>query len=265
MLFGFAIVVGLILLAMLAPALAPYGANERLLDNILQRPNAAHIFGTDMQGRDILSRVIHGSRISLGVAFPAVALAILVGAPVGLMAGYFGGLLDLIVMRVFEILFGFPAILLAVSIVAVMGPSLPNLVLTIALLYIPSIAMVVRAPTLSLKNQEFVTAATMVGARHGRILVRHILPNVAAPIVVQASLLLSTALLTEAALSFLGIGAQPPTPSWGADLGRGRQYMLLGPWQVIFPGAAIMVAVLGFNLLGDALRDFFDPRIRTRL
>ena len=265
MLFGLLIVVGLVTMAVLAPLLAPYGANERALSDILQEPGAAHVFGTDIQGRDIFSRIVYGSQVSLGVTFPAVLLAVLVGVPIGLVSGYSGGWVDLVAMRVFDILFAFPTLLLAVTIVAVMGASLTNLIITIAILYIPRMAVVARAPTLSVKTRDFVAAARVAGAKDGRIVLRHVLPNVLAPILVEASLLLSVALLTESALSFLGLGAQPPTPSWGADLGRGRQYMLLGPWQVIFPGLVIMVAVLGFNLLGDALRDYFDPRIRKLL
>lgn len=265
MLLGLLIVIALGATAILSPVLAPYGANESALDAILQSPGATHIFGTDIQGRDVFSRVLHGSQVSLAVAFPAVLLAVLIGVPIGLATGYLDGPFDLIVMRLFDILFAFPAILLAVSLVAVLGPNMRNLILTIAILYIPRVAVVTRAPTLSVKAREFVTAAKMTGASGIRILIRHILPNVVAPILVEASLLLSVALLTESSLSFLGLGTQPPTPSWGSDLARGRQYMLLGPWQVIFPGIAIMLAVLGFNLLGDALRDYFDPRIRKLL
>lgn len=265
MLLGHLLVLGAVAVAVFAPLLAPYDFNESFPNAILSKPSSLHLFGTDVQGRDIFSRVLYGSRVSLGVAFPAVLLSLLVGVPIGLAAGYLGGALDLVLMRIFDILFAFPTILLAIALVAVLGPSLRNLVLTIAILYIPCFAVVTRGPTLSLKTRDFVIAAVMSGAQNSRILLRHILPNVMASILVETSLRLSEALLAEAALSFIGLGAQPPTPSWGADLGRGRAYMLLGPWQVIFPGNAIMLAVLGFNLLGDGLRDFFDPRLRKLL
>ncbi len=260
-LIGLAIVALLVLTALFAPQIAPYGANENT-GKILAPPSLEHPFGTNIQGRDLFSRVVLGSRNSLGVALPSVLLALSVGLPIGLLAGFIGGWFDSIVLRVFDIMFAMPTILFAIALVAYLGPSLRNLILTIAVLYMPRVAMVARGPTLSLRSREFVLAAKMYGAGTGRILRRHLLPNVMAPVLVEGSLLLSTALLTEAALSFLGLGVQPPNPSWGADLGRGRQFMELGIHQVLFPGMMIMLAVLGFNLLGDGLRDFFDPRIR---
>ncbi len=260
-LIGLAIVSLLVLTALFAPQIAPYGANENT-GQILAPPSLEYLFGTNIQGRDLFSRVVLGSRNSLGVALPSVLLALSVGLPIGLLAGFIGGWFDSIVVRVFDIMFAMPTILFAIALVAYLGPSLRNLILTIAVLYAPRVAMVARGPTLSLRSREFVLAAKMYGAGTGRILRRHLLPNVMAPVLVEGSLLLSTALLTEAALSFLGLGVQPPNPSWGADLGRGRQFMELGIHQVLFPGMMIMLAVLGFNLLGDGLRDFFDPRIR---
>lgn len=258
---GFSIVLLLVLVALFAPEIAPYGANENT-GTILAPPSLAHPFGTNIQGRDLFSRVILGSRNSLGVALPSVLLAVCIGLPIGLLAGFIGGWFDSIVLRLFDIMFAMPTILFAIALVAYLGPSLQNLIMTIAVLYIPRVAMVARGPTLSLRSREFVLAAKMYGAGTYRILRRHLLPNVMAPVLVESSLLLSTALLTEAALSFLGLGVQPPNPSWGADLGRGRQFMELGIHQVLFPGVMIMLAVLGFNLLGDGLRDYFDPRIR---
>ncbi|GAB5469334.1 MAG: ABC transporter permease [Rhodospirillales bacterium] len=258
---GLAIVALLVLVALFAPQIAPYGANENT-GKILAAPSLAHPFGTNIQGRDLFSRVVLGSRNSLGVALPSVLLAISVGLPIGLLAGYIGGWFDSIVLRLFDIMFAMPTILFAIALVAYLGPSLRNLIMTIAILYIPRVAMVARGPTLSLRSREFVLAAKMYGSSTPRILRRHLLPNVMAPVLVESSLLLSTALLTEAALSFLGLGVQPPNPSWGADLGRGREFMELGIHQVLFPGVTIMLAVLGFNLLGDGLRDYFDPRIR---
>lgn len=262
-LIGLTIVVTLILMALFAPLLAPYGANENVRV-MLGEPSWAHPFGTNIQGRDLFSRVILGSRNSLGVAFPSVFLAVAIGLPIGMLTGFIGGRFDSVFIRIFDILFALPTILFAIAIVAYLGPSTRNLILTIAVLYIPRIAMVARAPTLSIKTREFVLASRMFGAGTLWTLRKHILPNIAAPILVEASLLLSTALLTEASLSFLGLGIQPPAPSWGADLGKGREFMELGAYQVIFPGLMIMLAVLGFNLLGDGLRDFFDPRIRKQ-
>jgi peptide/nickel transport system permease protein len=260
-LIGLVIVVSLIAMAIFAPLIAPYEANENVR-KMLAPPSWEHPFGTNFQGRDLFSRVILGSRNSLGVAFPSVALAVAIGLPIGMIAGYLGGRFDSLFIRLFDILFSLPTILFAIALVAYLGPSTRNLILTIALLYIPRIAMVARAPTLSIKTREFVLASRMFGANPAWILRKHVLPNIAAPVLVEASLLLSTALLTEASLSFLGLGIQPPEPSWGTDLGKGREFMELGTYQVIFPGLMIMLAVLGFNLLGDGLRDFFDPRIR---
>ena len=260
---GLAVVLTLITIALFAPWIATYGANENT-GAILARPSWDHPFGTNIQGRDLFSRVVLGSRNSLMVAFPSVALAVAVGLPAGMLAGFLGGRIDSVFLRFFDILFALPTILFAIALVAYLGPSLQNLILTIAVLYIPRVAMVARGPTLSVKSREFVLAARSFGSGRARILHRHILPNIMAPVLVESSLLLSEALLTEAALSFLGLGVQPPNPSWGADLGKGRQFMELGAHQVIFPGLTIMIAVLGFNLLGDGLRDFFDPRIRGR-
>lgn len=261
MLIGMVIVVGLVLVAIFAPVIAPYGANENTRA-MLAPPSLEHPFGTNIQGRDLFSRVVLGSRNSLGVAFPSVALALVIGAPLGMLTGLVGGRFDSIFIRVFEVIFSLPTILFAVALVAYLGPSTGNLILTIAILYVPRVAMIVRAPTLSLKTRDFVAASRMFGGSSLWVMRKHILPNVAAPVLVEASLLLSTALLTEASLSFLGLGIQPPEPSWGADLGKGRDFMELGIYQVLFPGLTIMTAVLGFNLLGDGLRDFFDPRLR---
>jgi peptide/nickel transport system permease protein len=256
---GLTIVVLLLLMAAFAPEIAPYGANDNT-GQMLAAPSWQHLFGTNVQGRDLFSRVVLGSRASLGVAFPSVALALAIGLPIGMLTGFVGGAFDSLFIRLFDIIFALPTILFAIALVAYLGPSTRNLILTIAVLYIPRVAMVARSPTLSVKTREFVLASRMFGASMPWILRRHILPNIAGPILIEASLLLSTALLTEAALSFLGLGIQPPNPSWGADLGKGREFMELGAYQVMCPGLMIMVAVLGFNLLGDGLRDYFDPR-----
>ncbi|TAN05548.1 MAG: ABC transporter permease [Rhizobiaceae bacterium] len=263
MLVGLVIVTVLIVTALFAPLIAPYGANDNS-GAMLSPPGWGHPFGTNIQGRDLFSREILGSRNSLGVAIPAVFIAVMIGLPLGMLIGFRGGWIDSIALRVFDILFALPAILFAIALVAYLGPSERNLILTITVLYIPRVAMVARAPTLSVRERQFVQAAKMFGGGVVWTLRKHILPNIAAPVLVESSLLLSEALLTEAALSFLGLGIQPPNPSWGADLGDGRQFMELGAFQVIFPGLMIMIAVMGFNLLGDGLRDFFDPRIRKQ-
>ena len=260
LLIGGLIVAGLLAAAAFAPWLAPYAPTRIFPGQEIRPPGPGFLLGTDEVGRDILSRVLHGARVSLGVAIPSVALAVVGGTTVGVTLGYWGGATDLLAMRVFDVLFAFPPILLAIALVAALGPSSLNLVLTIAVLTLPQFAVLARGATLSLKPRDFVQAARALGASHARILGRHVLPNLAATLAVQASLSLSIVILVEAALSFLGLGTQPPAPSWGGMLSRGRQYMTIAPWLVLAPGLAIMLAVLGFNLLGDAQRDLLDPR-----
>ena len=228
----------------------------------LAAPSAAFPFGTDALGRDLLSRVLFGARLSMEVAVLSVAAASVVGGTLGLAAGYAGGWLDLAVGRVMDVFFAFPTILLALGIVAALGPDPTNVILAIAVVYTPIFARVVRAPVLGLKALDFVLAARAVGARPVRIVLRHIAPNLLSTLVVQISLALSWAVLTEGALSFLGLSAQPPAPSWGVMLSEGRQYLEFATHLAVFPGLAIMIAVLGFNLLGDGLRDALDPRRR---
>jgi peptide/nickel transport system permease protein len=260
LLVGGLIVVVLLAAALFAPWLAPYAPTRIFPGAEIRPPGPEFLLGTDEVGRDILSRVLHGARVSLGVAIPSVALAVVGGTMVGVSLGYWGGAPDLLAMRLFDILFAFPPILLAIALVAALGPSPVNLVLTIAVLTLPQFAVLARGATLALTPQDFVQAARALGASHARILGRHVLPNLAATLAVQASLSLSIVILVEAALSFLGLGTQPPAPSWGGMLSRGRQYMTIAPWLVLAPGLAIMLAVLGFNLLGDAQRDLLDPR-----
>jgi len=228
----------------------------------LAAPSREFPFGTDALGRDLLSRVLFGARLSMQVATVSVAAAALVGGALGLAAGYVGGLLDLVVGRVMDVFFAFPAILLALGIVAALGPAPTNVVIAIAVVYTPIFARVVRAPVLAIKAREFVEAARAIGATPLRIVLRHIVPNLLSTLIVQVSLALSWAVLTEGALSFLGLSAQPPAPSWGVMLNEGRQYLEFATHLAIFPGLAIMVAVLGFNLLGDGLRDALDPQRR---
>ena len=260
LLIGGLIVAVLLGAALFAPWLAPYAPRRMFRGAEIRPPGTEFLLGTDEVGRDILSRVLHGARVSLGVAIPSVALAVVGGTTVGVSLGYWGGAPDLLAMRLFDILFAFPPILLAIALVAALGPSPVNLVLTIAVLTLPQFAVLARGATLALTPQDFVQAARALGASHARILGRHVLPNLSATLAVQASLSLSIVILVEAALSFLGLGTQPPAPSWGGMLSRGRQYMTIAPWLVLAPGLAIMLAVLGFNLLGDAQRDLLDPR-----
>jgi len=228
----------------------------------LAGPSPDFPFGTDALGRDLLSRIMFGARLSIRVALLSVAIATIVGGTLGLVSGYLGGFADMAIGRVLDVFFAFPAILLALGIVAALGPDPNNVIIAIAVVYTPIFARVVRGPVLALKEREFVEAARAVGATGSRIVVRHIVPNLLSTLIVQVSLALSWAVLTEGALSFLGLSAQPPAPSWGVMLSEGRQYLEFATHLAIFPGLAIMVAVLGFNLLGDGLRDALDPQRR---
>jgi peptide/nickel transport system permease protein len=261
-LVGALIVAALAVAAVAAPWLTPYAPTRIFPGAEITPPGPRFWLGTDEVGRDVLSRLLFGARVSLGVAIPSVAVAALGGTTLGVGLGYWGGAPDLLAMRLFDVLFAFPPILLAIALVAALGPSTVNLVLTIAVLLLPQYAVLARSATLALKPQEFVQAARALGASSARILGAHVLPNITPALAVQASLSLSIVILIEAALSFLGLGTQPPAPSWGSMLSRGRQYMTIAPWVVLAPGLAIMLAVLGFNLLGDAQRDLLDPRRR---
>ena len=234
----------------------------QLSSDRLAAPSAAFPFGTDALGRDLFSRVLFGARLSMQVAVFSVAAATVGGGVLGLVAGYLGGIADLVIGRVMDVFFAFPAILLALGIVAALGPDPRNVIIAIAVVYTPIFMRVVRGPVLALKERDFVLAARAIGATQARIVVRHILPNLLSTLIVQVSLALSWAVLTEGALSFLGLSAQPPAPSWGVMLNEGRQYLEFATHLAIFPGLAIMVAVLGFNLLGDGLRDALDPQRR---
>jgi ABC-type dipeptide/oligopeptide/nickel transport system permease subunit len=259
---GGVLVLALVAVAALAPALTPKRPTDLHSGFELAPPSARFPFGTDELGRDILARVVHGARISLGAALSSVAIATVVGVPLGVAVGFAGGVTDLVVMRLFDVLFAFPAILLAIAIVAALGPNLRNLVITIAALAMPQFAVMARGATLSTRPLDYVQAAVALGAKPWRVAAAHVLPNVAPPLIVTATLNLSIVILVEAGLSFLGLGTQPPAPSWGGMISRGRQYMTIAPWLVVFPGLAIMLAVLGFNLLGDGLREVLDPKLR---
>jgi peptide/nickel transport system permease protein len=228
----------------------------------LAGPSPDYPFGTDALGRDLLSRIMFGARLSIRVATVSVAVATVVGGVLGLVSGYLGGWADLAIGRVLDVFFAFPAILLALGIVAALGPDPNNVIIAIAVVYTPIFARVVRGPVLAIKSLDFVDAARAIGATSSRIVMRHIVPNLMSTLIVQVSLALSWAVLTEGALSFLGLSAQPPAPSWGVMLSEGRQYLEFATHLAVFPGLAIMVAVLGFNLLGDGLRDALDPQRR---
>ncbi|MDQ0484079.1 nickel transporter permease [Guptibacillus hwajinpoensis] len=259
---GMGIVLFFILLAIFAGVIAPEGINEQKLSERLQAPSASHWFGTDDFGRDVLSRIIYGARISLWVGFFAVLGSAAVGSLLGLVAGYYGRLVDTIISRIFDIMLAFPSILLAIAVVAVLGPSLRNALIAIAIINIPNFGRLVRSRVLSVKQEEYVMAARAVGMKDSRIIFHHVLPNSLAPIIVQGTLAIATAILEAAALSFLGLGAQAPQPEWGKMLADSRSYIIQAPWTVFFPGLAIMLTVLGFNLLGDGLRDALDPKMK---
>ena len=259
-------VLGLTLAAvvLLGALLAPWLAPEDPLAMSPRRfgaPSASAWLGTDQFGRDLLSRLLYGARVSMAVSIAAVGMATLIGGTIGLCAGYFGGRVDLLLMRGVDVLMAFPTLLLALAVVATFGGNTRNLVLAVTLAYIPIFSRVVRGSALSVKQHDFVEASRALGARDGRIILRAVLPNVLAPIIVQATFNLSTAIMIEAALSFLGLGVQPPAPSWGGMLSEARNFMELDPWLALAPGGAITLAVLGFNLFGDGLRDILDPRL----
>ncbi len=259
---GFAIAVFLLLIALSADFLAPRDPLAVVALDALKGPRADAWFGTDRLGRDVLSRVIHGSRISLGVAFTSICMSIAIGGTLGLIGAYFGKLADNVIGRVMDVLFSLPTILLAVAITATLGPGLNNAIVAIGVAYTPLFSRVARAAVISERHKDYVDAARVVGARDLRIIVRHIIPNAISPVIIQASVSFSFAIILEAALSYLGLGTQPPAPSWGTMLSEGRQVLELAPWISIFPGIAIMLAVLAFNLVGDGLRDILDPRMR---
>jgi peptide/nickel transport system permease protein len=259
---GGLVVLGLIMAAIFAPQIAPFDPYELDIPNRLQPPGAPYWFGTDDLGRDMFSRIIFGTRTTLQTGLSVIFIAASLGTTIGLISGYFGGRTDLIVMRVIDVGLAFPYILLALAIVASLGPSLQNALIAIGLAYVPGWARFVRGNVLSLKENEYVTAARAVGASHSRIIRRHILVNVLPSIVVIASLDFPAAVLSTAALSYIGLGAQPPTAEWGALLTGARSYMYTASWLVNFPGLAIFVTMLGFNFLGNALRDTLDPKLR---
>jgi peptide/nickel transport system permease protein len=260
---GLVIVTILVFTAIFAPFLAPYNPYTVALDQRLQPPGGAHLLGTDELGRDVLSRLIYGARVALWVGIVTVVLAGTLGIGGGLVAGYLGGTWDAVIMRLVDVFLAFPVIILAIAIVAVRGPGLTNVLIALALVYWTSYARVSRGTVLLLREEEYTWAARTLGASPTRIMVRHLLPNAIAPLVVLASLGMGNAILAEAALSFLGLGIQPPEASWGSMLNTGMQFLRDASFLSTLPGLAIFITVLGFNLLGDGLRDALDPRMRT--
>lgn len=252
----------IIAVALFAPALAPQPPDEQNFDLIESAPGAKALFGTDRFGRDVLSRVIYGSRISLYVAVVSIGVAMLVGGALGLTAGYMGGAWDNAINRVMDVFFSIPGLLLAVGIAAMRGPGVNSAVVAISIVYTPLFARVIRGPVLAEREKEYVEAIRALGATRLVVALKHVLPNVISPFVVQGTVALSQAILIEASLSYLGLSAQPPTPSWGNMLNEGRTYLETAPWISVFPGIAIMVTVLAFNLIGDGLRDMLDPNAR---
>jgi peptide/nickel transport system permease protein len=247
--------------ALLAPLIAPYDptAQNPLLQ--LQHPGLAHLMGTDEFGRDVFSRIIYGTRPSLAVGFIAVGIATVAGLAVGVTAGYYGRWVDNVLMRVMDVIFAFPDVLLAIAIVAMLGSSLPNVMIAIGVVYTPIFARISRSAVLGITTMPFMEAAQAAGTSHLKIIARHVLPNIVAPVIVQISVSFAFAILTEAALSFLGLGIQPPAPSWGLMLSAGRQFIYTDPLLCLWPGIAIVLAVLAFNFVGDGLRDALDPRL----
>lgn len=261
---GLVIIVVLVLVALFGPLIMPFDPNFSDMTKSFQQPNAQHWFGTDQLGRDIFSRIIAGARISLTVGLSAVAIALTIGIVLGSIAGYFGGKLDTVIMRVMDMMLAIPSILLAIAFMAAMGKGIDKAVIAIGLVSIPEYARIVRGNILSVKENDYVQAARVIGSRDSRIIFKHILPNVLSSIVVRATLGISTAVLDTSALGFLGLGVQPPAAEWGDMLGRARGFIFTAPYTLIFPGIAITITVLAFNLLGDGLRDALDPKSRKK-
>lgn len=263
-LVGLGILVILVLLALFADVIADYDTVviKQNLANRLKGPSAEHWLGTDEFGRDIFARLVHGARVSLKVGIIAVGISIILGGILGALAGFYGGRIDNIIMRIMDVFLAVPSILLAIAIVSALGPSIINLMVAISISSVPRYARIVRASVLSIRDQEFIEAARAIGANNARIIFRHIIPNSLAPVIVQGTLGVASAILSTAGLSFIGLGIQPPAPEWGSMLSGGRQYLRYAWWVTTFPGVAIMITILSLNLLGDGLRDALDPRLK---
>jgi peptide/nickel transport system permease protein len=261
---GWVVLVGMLVLAATADVLTPYDPSYQNYSAMLQAPGPDHPFGTDQVGRDVYTRVVYGTRVSLQVGVIAVGIGLTAGVLIGLVSGFYRGWLDELLMRIMDALLAFPALVLALAITAALGSGIGNLMIAIGIVSMPTYARLVRGQVLSVRQRDYVLAARVLGARPPRLMLRHIWPNVTAPIIVQGSLNVSAAILTEASLSFLGLGVRPPTPSWGSSLQAGYPYLNVAPWLSLYPGLAIFLAVLGLNLLGDGLRQVLDPRLRAR-
>jgi len=261
-LLGAAVLLVVTLAAIFAGQVSPYSPVRQDFRIERQPPSAQHLMGTDEFGRDVFSRVIWGAQASLQAGAVAASIALVFGLVLGMLAAYYGGRADNLIMRAMDIVLAFPYILLAIAVVAILGPGLRNAMIAIAIIYIPHYARVVRGAVLSVRARDYVEAARALGAADGRVMVQHVLPNALAPVIVQTTLTVGVAIIDTAGLSFLGLGTQPPTPDWGNMLSAGRNYVIDSPWIATFPGLAILVTVLAFNLMGDALRDAFDPRLR---
>lgn len=256
---GGTIIFIILIMALFPSLLAPYDPLAKNLEERLLSPSSTHLLGTDDLGRDILSRIIYGAQISFEYGLLAVSISMVIGSAIGVIAGYFGGKLDEVLMRVVDVILAFPSILLAILIVAILGPKLENAMIAIGVVNAPAYARLLRSSTLTIKNNEFIDASIAQGASHSRIIFTHILPNCMTPIIVQSTLGIGGAILEMAGLSFLGLGAQPPQPEWGAMLNNAREFIQSAPWVITFPGIAIILSVLAFNLIGDGLRDLLDP------
>lgn len=260
---GAIILVIIIGMAIFAPYVTPYDPAKQNIRNRLQGPSKEHPFGTDQFGRDTYTRVVYGARLSLRVGFLAISLALVVGCFLGLVAGYYGGWLDMLIMRIIDIMLALPGFLLALSIVAALGPGLENVIMAIGISYIPSFARMMRSSVLATRELDYVDAASALGARDWRIILMHILPNSLSPVIVLTTLSMAGAILSAAGLSFLGMGAQPPTPEWGSMIANSRPFIRVSHWAVTIPGLAIFITVMCLNLVGDGLRDALDPRLKN--
>jgi peptide/nickel transport system permease protein len=259
---GFWMVLVFIVVAIFAPLIAPYDPIEQNMQIMLEKPSLKHPFGTDEFGRDLLSRIIYGAQISLAIGTVGVLIAVIFGVALGTIAGYFGGWIDNIIMRIMDIFMAFPSFLLALAIVSVLGPGMVNVMIAIGIFSIPNFSRIARSSVISIKNKEFIEATRAMGGTDTRIIIKHLIPNSISPIIVLSTMRIATAIITAAGLSFLGMGAQPPTPEWGAMLSTGREYLRVAPHVSTIPGLAIMFLVLGFNMLGDGLRDALDPKMK---
>jgi peptide/nickel transport system permease protein len=259
---GLSVIAILVVVAIIAPTMTPYPPNDQSFRIKLEAPGTDHLLGTDEFGRDVFSRILIGTRVALFVGIVPVVIAVIIGVSLGLVAGYFGGGIDQVLMRVIDVLLAFPWLLLAIGIMAILGPGIQNVVIAVAIVYIPAFGRIVRGSVLSIKEKEYVEAARAMGQPTIRILVRHVLANAWAPIIVLSTLSIGQAIIYAAGLSFIGLGTQPPNADWGVMLTSGREYLRDAPWLGFFPGVAILITVLAFNLFGDGLRDALDPRLR---